>query len=283
MAILNFSDVLRKVGIDPAKVKLIRHPVSNEHFKSYYDKGMVREYTRHQKKEFSKGYDYWCVFIGDQGRLAKFFACYKVGGSIPDTPAVVPVGDPHPGDFRGQAAYYDLEYIDLLADYENKLIVDWGSATRMWHQKGTTEKPIIAIQADEKKVFSGFDNLILTFDELKNVIENAASMYEAWKVALSAINAIYLIVDRSTGDRYIGSAYGTDGLWGRWSVYVATGGHGNNKRMVKALEEDPTRCHQLQFSVLQILSKTIPEDRIVDIEAMWKKKLLTKDFGWNDN
>ena len=27
----------------------------------------------------------------------------------------------------------------------------------MWHQKGTTEKPVVAIQADEKKVFSGFE------------------------------------------------------------------------------------------------------------------------------
>lgn len=283
MAILNFSDVLCKVGIDPAKVKLLRHPISNKYFKSYYDKEMVLEYTRHQKKDFGKRYDYWCVFIGDQGRLAKFFACYKVGTSTPDTPAVVPVGDPHPEDFCGDKAYYDLDHVDLLADYENKLIVDWGSAARSWSQKGTREKPIIAIQADEKKVFSGFDNLILTFDELKNVIENAASMYEAWKVALSSVNAIYLIVDNSTGKQYVGSAYGTDGLWGRWSVYVATGGHGNNQEMVKVIEKDPARCHHLQFSVLQILSKTIPEDRVIDIETMWKKKLLSKDFGWNHN
>ena len=44
MAILNFSDVLKNVGLDPKRVKLIRHSLGDKAFKKCYDKGMVEEY-----------------------------------------------------------------------------------------------------------------------------------------------------------------------------------------------------------------------------------------------
>ena len=105
MAILYFSDVLKKVGLESAKVKLIRHALTDKGFRSCYDKNMVLEYTRHQKSGFSKNYDYWCVFISGKGTLAKLFACYKVGNSVPDTPDVMPKGFPHPEWFQGENAF----------------------------------------------------------------------------------------------------------------------------------------------------------------------------------
>ena len=281
MAILYFSDVLKKAGLDPAKVKLIRHALTDKGFKSCYDKNMVLEYTRQQKSGFSKNYDYWCVFISGKGTLAKLFACYKVGNSVPDTPDVMPKDFPHPEWFQGENAYFDLEHIDLLKDYEGRLTIDWGNSARMWHQKGTTEKPIVAIQADEKKVFSGFENLILTYDELKEIVENP-TIYEAWHTALSSVNAIYLIVDQETGKQYVGSAYGKDGLLGRWSCYVNSL-HGNNKLMKELICAYPERYHHFQFSILQILPKTVTDDEVIQTESLYKKKLLTIPFGMNDN
>lgn len=281
MAILYFSDVLKKAGLDPAKVKLIRHALTDKGFKSCYDKNMVLEYTRQQKSGFSKNYDYWCVFISGKGTLAKLFACYKVGNSVPDTPDVMPKDFPHPEWFQGENAYYDLEHVDLLKDFEGRLTIDWGNSARMWHQKGTTEKPIVAIQADEKKVFSGFENLILTYDELKEIVENP-TIYEAWHTALSSVNAIYLIVDQETGKQYVGSAYGKDGLLGRWSCYVNSL-HGNNKLMKELICAYPERYHHFQFSILQILPKTVTDDEVIQTESLYKKKLLTIPFGMNDN
>ena len=41
-------------------------------------------------------------------------------------------------------------------------------------------------------------------------------------------------------------------------------------------------CHDLQFSVLQVLSKAISKEQIIDVETLWKKKLLTYEpFGLN--
>ena len=119
--------------------------------------------------------------------------------------------------------------------------------------------------------------------ELKEVIENDTD-YKLWHAAMSAVNAIYLIVDTKTGARYVGSTYGYDGLLGRWSVYAATDGHGNNKGLISHLKSKKNSCHNLQFSVLQVLSKSLTDKQIIDAETLWKKKLLTYEpFGLNQN
>jgi hypothetical protein len=281
MAILYFSDVLRKVGLDPAKVKLIRHALTDKRFRACYEANKVFEYTCHQKAGFSQGYDYWVTFISDSGTLCKLHSCYKVGKAVPDTPEVMTSGLPEieAEEFFGQNSYFDLQYVDYLQEYENRLIIDWGNSARMWHQKGTTEKAIISIQGD---VFPGFESLCLSYDKLKRIIKNQHG-YEAWYSALSSVNAIYLITDRATGAQYVGSAYNQNGLWGRWHTYVDTGGHGGNKKMMEIIQKSPERCRDLQFSVLQILPKNMTADEIINTETLWKEKLLTKQFGWNDN
>ncbi|MBR6862364.1 MAG: hypothetical protein IKM73_13690 [Acidaminococcaceae bacterium] len=171
MAVLSFSDILRKNNIDPAKVKLIRHALTDKGFRECYDKGVVYEYTCHQKRDFSKGYEYWAVFISDAGTLAVFFSLYRVGTSVPDTADAIPHGLPAREEkmYQGEAAVFQLEHMDVLQEYEGKLTIDWGKSTRMWHQRGTTEKPIISIFPDKKKVFSGFEDLVLSYDELVTI------------------------------------------------------------------------------------------------------------------
>ena len=68
MAILNFSDVLKNVELDPKRVKLIRHSLGDKAFKKCYDKNMVEEYTRVQSEAFSNGYDYWSVLSATRVR-----------------------------------------------------------------------------------------------------------------------------------------------------------------------------------------------------------------------
>ena len=114
MAILNFSDVLKNVGLDPKRVKLIRHSLGDKAFKKCYDKNMVEEYTRVQSETFSNGYDYWCVFISDKSTTAKFFACYKVSGGVIDTQDTKPKGFPLEDWFQGQRMFYNLERIDFI-------------------------------------------------------------------------------------------------------------------------------------------------------------------------
>ncbi len=245
---------------------------------------MVYEYTCHQKTDFSKGYEYWAVFISGAGTLAKFHSIYHVGESIPDTHNRIPKGLP-----KNEASYYDgkhaifkLEPLDVLSEYENKLTIQWGNSTRSWHQKGTTEKEIVSLQSDKKKGFPGYERVVLSYDELKAIVDNPTA-YGDWIIPLSSIYAIYLIVDTETGKQYVGSAYNTqDGLFGRWSCYAATK-HGGNKLMKEELCAHPERCHKFQFSILQVLPKTLSPEEVNDIETLYKEKLLSKRFGMNAN
>ena len=43
MALLHFSDILIKAGLDPARVQLIRHAMSDKDFRACYEKNMVKE------------------------------------------------------------------------------------------------------------------------------------------------------------------------------------------------------------------------------------------------
>lgn len=281
MAILNFADILQKVGIDPERVKMIRHSLTSEQFIPCYEKGMIWEYTRTQKRNFAKDFDYWAVFIGDAGTMARFYALYKVDGFVPATPEIMPVGFPHVDWFTGEFGYFNLEHVDLLQEYEDRLIIDWGRGTLAWHQSGSLEKPVVAIQSHGAEVFSGYENLILSFDQLNTIINNRP-VYESWHTALEAVKAVYLIVDTVSGQQYVGSAYGDDGLLGRWKAYIDTR-DGGNKKIKELLRKEPERYHKFQFSILQILPKSTSNESVRQCEALYKNKLLSREFGMNDN
>ena len=110
VAILNFSDVLKKVGLEPKEVKLIRHALSDERFRACYKAGMAHEYTQHQKEGFSKDYTYWVTFISDGGTYARLHSCYRVNWVVPDTPDVCPAGLPdcEAKEYNGEKAFFDL-------------------------------------------------------------------------------------------------------------------------------------------------------------------------------
>lgn len=211
MALLHFSDILINAGLDPAKVQLIRHAMNDKDFRACYEKNMVKEYTGEQKKDFNKGYDYWAVFISGKGTEARFYKLYLVGAVVPRCLEVMPKDYPCPQAFETPGDYYELEYADILKEIENRLIIKWGDATRVWHQKGTTEKEIVAIQTSHNEEFVGYENVVLPYEKLKEVVENDVD-YKLWHTALSNVKAVYLILDVKNGQQYVGSAYGNRGL-----------------------------------------------------------------------
>ena len=92
--------------------------------------------------------------------------------------------------------------------------------------------------------------------------------------ALLAVGGVYLLVCRSTGKQYIGSASGVGGFWARWESYFRTG-HGGNEGMKLAEGSD------YQVSVLEFASSSLDREAIIRMEERWKDKLLTRSFGLN--
>lgn len=130
--------------------------------------------------------------------------------------------------------------------------------------------------------FPGFEAIDLSFEELETLVRTARP---DWKGALSSVKGIYLISDVKTGKRYVGSAYGLDGIWGRWCSYAFTG-HGGNVEL-SALVSDPTLeyCrNKFRFALLEFRASPTPDEVILEREGFWKRILLTRgDYGLNRN
>lgn len=277
---------MRNAGLDPKMVKLARHPLSDKRIKFCYDNGFFELYLRTQGKKMFKDGQYILNFVGTQGTTGHFEGCYLVKGvrsmeeiTLPESFPIKPEKPP--------VFYYDLEKTDIMSDYVERLLIDWGKGARSWCQNGTTEKEIIALMphrnAQLVSQLTDFENIRLSFDELESIVL-APDFYSEWVGALSTTYAIYLITDTKTGKQYVGSASGKDGLYGRWSNYVDTK-HGGNKKIQLLLKRYPERYHKFQFSILQLLPKSlgVDKDRISKIESLWKNKLNSIEFGLNDN
>ena len=93
---------------------------------------------------------------------------------------------------------------------------------------------------------------------------------------------MYLILRPSTGDQYVGSAYGAKGLLGRWQQY-AVNGHGGNERLRAIALAQPGAWREYRYSVLRTLSKSLSAREVIEYEGFYKNKLGTRAFGLNLN
>lgn len=100
---------------------------------------------------------------------------------------------------------------------------------------------------------------------------------------MSITKGIYLISDINTGKLYVGSAYGENGIWGRWTDYVKSNGHGNNKTLKELIETENDYAKNFTFSILMLLPKTITPNEAIKKETLYKNKLGTNSFGLNNN
>lgn len=280
---LYLSDIIERVGLSIKDVILLRHPISHWNAEKHLRDENMRKYTSIQKENFPQKSKYWLVFIGESGTSAKLVACYKCRGSYRNDIREMPPGYSFPDLFEenGLLRIFDLEETDLFSDLYNRLIIEWGSAAIKWYQYATNEKEVLAIQENSKYKFTNYEDVILDFSDLQEVLRDPI-LYENWHNALQSVYAIYLIVDKTNGKQYIGSAYGEGGLLGRWKTYIDTY-HGNNKLMMDLIGVEPERYKSFQFSVLQIVPKTASDKDVKRLEDSYKRKLLTRQYGMNAN
>jgi hypothetical protein len=130
--------------------------------------------------------------------------------------------------------------------------------------------------------FPGFEEIELSFEELDTLVRNDRN---DWKAALGSVKGVYLISDTKTGKRYVGSAYGAQGVWSRWRSYIATG-HGGNAEL-RALVSNPSLeyCRKyFRFALLEYRPASTPDEIIVGRESFWKQILLSRgEQGLNRN
>lgn len=255
-------------ALDGKKVKLVRHKDNRAEYRHVMkDREALLQYQREQAKDVFKGCDYIISFIGLERKRSVFIGVFKINSSGP----------------KNGKHYYDLESVPEFNDFVDRLVIDWGSNAISWHQwYDRQEKEVIELLPQGYiGNFPGLLDFVLEYDELKTLIDNPEANNE-WRHHLSAVNGVYLILDSSTGQQYIGSAYGGEGIWQRWREYAATG-HGGNIELKALHEKDQGYARNFKFSVLQSLPSNITPREIIMIEALYKDKLGSRAHGLNRN
>jgi hypothetical protein len=272
--LLGFNYLLEAAGVDIRRARLLRHQSGRAQVaRAPYDlwrsdDGRFELYQRIQSGSYFKDCRWIASFVATPWDETLFVGVYLVG-----TPGVAPPATfcPVTGKDETGAIFYDLQPSEQLSEFRGRILVDWGKGYRTWVQRpDRNDKPIVEIRRQvADPPFPGFLNFTWPIREL-------AAVPRSWAEALTAIGGVYLLVCRTTGRQYIGSAYGAGGFWYRWQVYLQTG-HGNNEAM-RLLES-----HDFQVSVLECAPPHLTPDEVIRLENRWKDKLQTRAFGLNRN
>ena len=250
-----------------SKVKLVRHKDNRVEYREIIkDKDELLNYQKEQPKDVFKDCDYVISFIGQERKKSVLFGIFKVNGV----------------EERNDLFHYDLEQLPEFDYLTNRVIIDWGESAISWHQWYDKQpKEIVQILPQGYLgAFPGLLDFVLDFSELERLINNPEANQD-WKNHLSSVNGIYLILDTKTGNQYVGSANGKNGIWQRWNEYSTTH-HGGNKTLIELCQEKNYHKN-FRYSILQSLPSNISQKEIVKIENIYKEKLGTKAHGLNNN
>ena len=277
--ILNIYDQ----DISQSKVRLVRHADSKWDLTMLLRTGNFEEYQARQKRDVFGKCDYIVSFIGEGRTRSRMLGVYSVDGVSKKVPAFKKSW-PYPSMPRG-IFRYRLTKLEPFRDIENRLIIDWGSATRQWVQwlkPASKDKDVVELLPQGPvHDFPGFDDHLLSFEQLANII-HSPDANRTWHTMLKSVAGVYLITDNKSGELYVGSAYGKDGLLGRWTDYVRTK-HGGNKRLKERLSKRPKAFHSFSYSILRTLPKSMTNKEVIEVEGLYKRKLGSRAFGLNDN
>jgi hypothetical protein len=276
---INLTELLVSRGLpSERRTKLVRHQSSKWDIESLVSHDQFQLYQSNQGRPIFNC-DYIVSFIGEKNSLARLFGVYRVKG-VDETKRPWPAEYLYPEMPPGRL-WYDLEKLSGFEDLEQRVVIDWGASPRMWHQWLGPREVIEILPKGYVREFPGFDDVLLTHNELRKIIANPEANRE-WHRALGSVAGVYLITDLSDGRQYVGSAYGAGGILSRWKTYARTA-HGGNKMLEDLLIKNPNAAHNFQFSILRALPTSLTKDGVLASELLYKKKLGARAYGLNAN
>lgn len=279
---MNLFDILKLRGFDlTARTKILRHQSSQYDIEEVFRGGYLNAYQSIQASDVLNC-DYVVSFIARGQSKACFAGVWKVQGRLERSEVEIADKFPFPG-FYGNLddVHYHLTPVDGFEDLVGRIIIEWGKGTRSWHQ-WLKDKPVVEVlPRGYVSDFPGYLDIILSYDELTNLVDYPDAN-RVWHQTLSSVAAVYLITDLTTGNQYVGSAYGRGGLMARWSQY-AKNDHGGNLKLRALLDTDPRRSASFQYTILQTLPASATAKETVQHEALYKRKLGSRSFGLDLN
>lgn len=183
---------------------------------------------------------------------------------------------------------YKIELVELHKELIGRLVIHFhrykGMRRRAYLLENYYKDFVVSEILKEPfkgKNFPGFENINISFPELENIFKYSKN---DWKGALENVKGVYVIVDKSNGKKYVGSAYGDSGIWSRWGEYVGSG-HGGNDELIKLISKNGMEYARQNF-IISLLEYRLPstDDGVIrNRESHWKKVLQTNEHGYNKN
>ncbi len=232
------------------------------------DEGLKKETIELSKgvdKEFNRVF---IILAGINGKKSKYKYAIRLTGKTED-------------------GLYTWERVPLSLDqYCNRLIFKCKRQFSYYNSKNVAGDFNVdqIISVDENRTvetFKDYESVELTYNELKEIVENE---YSDYYIPFKSIKAVYMIIDGNTGRQYVGSAYGEkEGLWARWSTYAYTY-HGNNLQLKQLYEENGGKYFdKFKYVILKIFPMGISDVEVIDSESRYKERFMTREFGLNSN
>ena len=290
---MQLNDLLHKHGIPPADVLVVRHRPQEPKLRKTLPWLAAEKpdlYNAYQQSQFPKvekaftRAKYIASFIGVNAGMALFAGLYAVKGWRALEPEAFwkLAANKELHESFGMAGFEADRptplWFDLVLNtgfypaWRGRLVINWPGLERSWWR--WADRNIFAIEAIRES--SAFEGVVPPWDELVATWSELKVLPSTWQASLREWRGIYYILDSSDGQGYVGAAYGTENMLGRWLNYGATG-DGGNKKLQK---RDP---NNFQFSILQRVSPDMPPEDFIRLEQTWKTRLHTREFGLNEN
>ncbi len=286
-----FNDALKRHGIAPADVLIMRHRPPETQLRRQLSwlvmerHAVFNAYQRFQPKaeKAMQRAEFLASFIGQNAGMATFVGLYRIAGQrqlapgeladIPEYQVLASLGvKPSTEEVQAGHLYFDLARSEYLAGWSGRLICKWPPPDRSWYR--WANRNVLEIEALSESTC--FEERMPSWDELVMTRADLEAMPKDWQAALAQWRGIYFIVDETDGKGYVGSAYGSENILGRWRDYARTG-HGGNVGLRERAD------HPLRFSILQRVSPDMDPADVIELEASWKRRLHTRDLGLNRN
>lgn len=274
-----FNHLLSAVGLDPAEVRLVRHR-DPRHEREVYDAALGGDpsFEHYQETQGNpkviqqfRTARYLAGFVADpMSKETVFVGVWERTGerqaawTSSHQPANMPVSS--------RSISFETRRLDALTEYSGRLVIDWGEGERAWVQRADRQdKRILELKKERTDPpFPGFLDLKIGLDQV-------AALPRSWADALRSVRGVYLIVHRTRGDQYVGSATGDDGFYGRWLAY--SDGHGGNVGM----RELGSEASAYEVTILEVVGSAAQVEDVYARETAWKEKLGTLACGLNRN
>jgi hypothetical protein len=273
---ITFNSLLEKAGLVLAEVRLLRHHDSRADkdrtpyrlWRDFPDDFMTYQSRQSVKNAVELGRaSHWAVFVVTPGNETLFVGLYKVGKPSPGAIGVPSVS------IRGATEnnldmVFPLQKSDLLAEFDSKLVIDWGKGFLKWIQRADTQdKPVVELRSTFKEEdWPGYLKFIKPLSDIANLPKH-------WLDRLEEAKGIYLLTCPRTGEHYVGSATGSEGFLGRWRTHLSKGGDATGFKSREASD--------YQVTILEIAGSGVSDRDILQGEQLWINKLQSNAMGLN--